>query len=83
MLAATAASIALVPRPAFGDGRVFVSIGYHSPPGLWAIRPDGTGDVSKTAVVWKQRKDVPSGRSHPRFPDRMNVFKRSYTSPAV
>lgn len=48
-----------VPRPVFADGLVIVSSGF-SPPDLVAIRPDGSGDVTKTHVVWKQRKNVPN-----------------------
>ena len=45
-------------RPVFGCGLVFVSAG----PGtqqLWAVRPDGDGEVTASHVVWKLRKNVP------------------------
>ena len=48
-----------VPRPVFAHGLVIVSSGF-SPPDLVAIRPDGQGDVTKTHIVWKQRKNVPN-----------------------
>lgn len=48
----------LVPRPVFGQGLVFVCTGYDDPV-LLAIRPDGTGDVTDTHVVWKSDRSVP------------------------
>lgn len=41
----------VVPRPVYGHGLVFVCTGYDNP-GLYAIRPDGTGDVTATHVAW-------------------------------
>jgi outer membrane protein assembly factor BamB len=49
----------VVPCPVFGQGLVFVSSGYDSPEML-AIRPDGTGDVTKTHVVWRTKKGAPT-----------------------
>ena len=40
-----------VPRPVFGHGLVFICSGYNTPH-LFAIRPDGTGDVTETHVAW-------------------------------
>ncbi len=40
-----------VPRPVFGHGLVFICSGYNTPQ-LFAIRPDGTGDVTDTHVAW-------------------------------
>ncbi len=48
-----------VPRPVFADGLVIVCSGF-TPPDMVAIRPDGQGDVTKTHVVWKQRKNAPN-----------------------
>lgn len=48
----------VVPRPVFGHGLVFVSSGYDTPT-LLAIRPDGTGDVTKTHVAWQTNKHAP------------------------
>ncbi len=45
----------LVPRPVFGNGLLYVCTGYDSP-GLYAIRPDGTGDVTGTHVAWTVKK---------------------------
>lgn len=44
-----------VPRPVFGHGLVFVGTGFMKPE-LWAIRPDGRGDVTQTHVAWKVSK---------------------------
>jgi outer membrane protein assembly factor BamB len=48
-----------VPRPVFAHGLVYVQTGF-APPELWAIQPDGTGDVTKTNVVWRFKKNVPN-----------------------
>ncbi len=47
----------VVPRPVFAHGLLFMSSGYQQPTGL-AIRPDGTGDVTETHVVWSTKKRV-------------------------
>lgn len=49
----------VVPRPVVGNGLVFISTGYGRPQ-LWAIRIDGTGDVTETHVVWKETKRIPA-----------------------
>ncbi len=48
----------LVPRPVFGQGLVFVCTGYDHPV-LLAIRPNGSGDVTDTHVVWQSDRSVP------------------------
>ena len=48
-----------VPRPVFANGLVIVSSGF-APPVFLAIRPDGQGDVTKTHVAWRYRKNVPN-----------------------
>ena len=48
-----------VPRPVFAHGLVYVQTGF-APPELLAIRPDGTGDVTTTKVVWRFKKGVPN-----------------------
>jgi outer membrane protein assembly factor BamB len=48
-----------VPRPVFADGLVYVTSGF-APPEMLAIRPDGKGDVTKTHVAWRYRKNVPN-----------------------
>ncbi|MCS7271532.1 MAG: PQQ-like beta-propeller repeat protein, partial [Gemmataceae bacterium] len=52
----------VVPRPVFAHGLVFVSSGYDVPV-LYAIRPDGRGDVTHTHVAWMTRKGVPRNAS--------------------
>jgi outer membrane protein assembly factor BamB len=48
----------MVPRPLFGHGLLYVITDYDRPE-LWAVRPDGRGDVTDTHVVWKVMKDMP------------------------
>jgi len=48
-----------VPRPVYGNGLVYVCTGYMVPE-LWAIRPDGSGDVTSTHVAWKVKQQVPA-----------------------
>ena len=53
----------MTPRPVFGLGLVFLIMDYDHPE-LWAIRPDGNGDVTDSHVVWKVTRGMPS-RSSP------------------
>jgi outer membrane protein assembly factor BamB len=48
----------VVPKPVFGNGLVYFSTGYDSPT-LYAIKPDGKGDVTDTHVAWKVKKGAP------------------------
>jgi len=52
----------MVPRPLFGHGLLYVITDYEKPQ-LWAVRPDGDGDVTDTHVAWKVVKDMPSTAS--------------------
>lgn len=46
-------------RPVFGLGLLFINTGF--PRGeLLAVRPDGTGDVTSSHVVWHAKKNLPS-----------------------
>ena len=47
-----------VPRPVFAHGLVFVTTGFQQA-SLLAIRPDGSGDVTKTHVAWSTSRGVP------------------------
>ena len=47
----------MVPRPLFGHGLLYVITDYEKPE-LWAVRPDGRGDVTDTHVAWKVAKDM-------------------------
>jgi outer membrane protein assembly factor BamB len=42
----------VAPRPLFGEGLAFIVTGLMKKE-LWAVRPDGQGDVTDTHVVWK------------------------------
>jgi outer membrane protein assembly factor BamB len=48
----------VTPRPVYAHGMVYVCTGFNTPT-LLAIKPDGTGDVTKTHVAWSARKNVP------------------------
>ena len=50
-------------RPLFGHGLAFATTAYQGYQ-LFAVRPDGSGDISESNVVWKFGKSVPS-RSSP------------------
>jgi outer membrane protein assembly factor BamB len=47
-----------VPRPVFGHGLVYIATGFQQP-SLIAVRPDGTGDVTKTHVAWTLTRGAP------------------------
>ena len=47
-----------VPRPVFGQGLVFLCSGYDKP-WLYAVRPNGTGDVTETHMAWKLDRGAP------------------------
>jgi hypothetical protein len=49
---------ALVPRPAYANGLVYVCSGYHQPQ-LFAVRVDGSGDVTETHIQWTHDRQVP------------------------
>ncbi|NIP98438.1 MAG: PQQ-binding-like beta-propeller repeat protein [Akkermansiaceae bacterium] len=48
----------IAPRPVYGHGLVFAIIDRDDPE-LWAIRPDGSGDVTETHVAWRETKRMP------------------------
>ena len=47
-----------VPRPVFGQGLVFLCSGYDHP-WLYAVRPDGAGDVTESHMAWKMERGAP------------------------
>jgi outer membrane protein assembly factor BamB len=47
-----------VPRPVYGHGLVYIATGFQQP-SLLAVRPDGTGDVTRTHVAWTLRRGAP------------------------
>jgi outer membrane protein assembly factor BamB len=49
-------------RPVYGDGLVFLNSGDGGDHEV-AVRPDGTGDVTRTHVAWKASRGVPNRAS--------------------
>ena len=47
-----------VPRPVHGHGLVFVCSGYNTP-WLYAVKPNGSGDVTRTHLAWKLDRGAP------------------------
>ena len=47
-----------VPRPVFANGLVYIATGFQEP-SILAVRPDGTGDVTRTHVAWTLRRSAP------------------------
>lgn len=52
----------VVPRPVFANGLLYVCSGFNRAT-LFAIRPDGEGDVTKTHLAWEYSKAVPKESS--------------------
>ncbi len=48
----------VVARPVFANGLIFVGSGFNKAV-LYAIRPDGKGDVTKSHLAWKHEENVP------------------------
>jgi outer membrane protein assembly factor BamB len=48
----------LVPRPVFDGKLLFYCTGFMSDR-LIAVKPEGTGDVTKTHIAWEKQKQVP------------------------
>src|SRR5262249_13315500 len=49
---------AIIPRPVFHKGLAYICTGYPKPQ-LWAVRVDGSGDVTQSHVAWKYDKQIP------------------------
>ncbi|NOY42918.1 MAG: PQQ-binding-like beta-propeller repeat protein [Planctomycetes bacterium] len=47
-----------VPRPVYDGERLYLCTGFVRGQ-LWAVRPDGAGDITETHVVWKRTKQIP------------------------
>jgi outer membrane protein assembly factor BamB len=60
----------VVPRPVAAGGLVFCCTGYWNPT-LLAIRPDGTGDITDSHVVYTLRRGVPHNPSPLVVDDRL------------
>jgi outer membrane protein assembly factor BamB len=52
----------VVPKPVYGNGLVYLSTGYDVPE-FYAIKPEGTGDVTSTHVAWVVKKGAPHNPS--------------------
>ena len=48
----------VIPRPIFAHGLVYLATGYGKPV-VYAIRPDGRGDVTRSHVEWTEGKGAP------------------------
>ncbi|MGO9114608.1 MAG: PQQ-binding-like beta-propeller repeat protein [Thermoguttaceae bacterium] len=49
-----------VSRPLYGQGLLFLNTGFGRPE-IWAVRPDGQGDITRSHVVWKSKaKNLPA-----------------------
>ena len=49
----------VTPMPVYVNGLVIISTGYGKPDFV-AIRPDGSGDVTKTHIAWRATKGAPT-----------------------
>ena len=47
-----------VPRPLFGHGLVYLTSGFYNQT-LFAVRPDGRGDVTSSHIAWRSSRGVP------------------------
>ena len=47
-----------VPRPVFGHGLVYLTSGFYNQT-LFAVRPDGRGDVTSSHIAWRSGRGVP------------------------
>jgi len=59
-------------RPLFGHGLLFLNTGFGKAE-LMAVRPDGTGDVTDTHVVWSTDRSIGSKPSHVLIDDLLYV----------
>ena len=48
----------VIPKPVFGNGLVYICSGYDKP-AVYAVRPDGSGNVTETHLSWKLDRGVP------------------------
>ena len=63
----------IVPRPVLGDGTVYVSTGFGKAQ-LWAVRINGTGDVTDTHVAWTELRSIPTRPSPLLLGDRIYLM---------
>ena len=48
----------MIPKPVFGNGLVYVCSGYDKP-AVYAIKPDGSGNVTASHLAWKLDRGAP------------------------
>jgi outer membrane protein assembly factor BamB len=60
----------VVPRPVAGNGLIYFCTGYWTP-ALFAVRPDGDGDVTDSHVEFTLRRSVPHNPSPLLVEDRL------------
>jgi outer membrane protein assembly factor BamB len=65
----------VTPRPVYGHGLVYVSSSFDQPV-LYAIRPEGTGDITKN-IVWSLKKGAPHTSSPVLVGDELYVVSDS------
>ncbi len=66
----------VVPRPVFSEKEqlVYISTGFGKPE-LWAVRPDGKGDITDSdKIVWTEMKRIPSRPSPLLVDDELYVI---------
>ena len=63
------------PRPVSGDGLVFAIVDRDHPE-LWAIRHDGSGDVTDTHIQWKETRGMPARSTPLLIGDRLYLINR-------
>ena len=62
----------VAPRPIYGHGLIFATIDRDNPE-LWAIRPDGKGDITDTHIAWSEKRGMPE-RCSPLLVDDLLYF---------
>ena len=62
----------VAPRPIYGHGLIFATIDRDAPE-LWAIRPDGNGDITDTHIAWSEKRGMPE-RCSPLLVDDLLYF---------
>ena len=66
----------IAPRPVYGEGLVFTMIDRDRPE-MWAINPNGSGDITETHVEWKETKRMPPRASPIIIKDLLFVVDRN------
>jgi outer membrane protein assembly factor BamB len=66
----------LVPRPVFDGKLLFFCTGFGKPQ-LFAVDPTGTGDVSRSHIIWKETRQMPEMPSPILVNGRLYVLSES------